>query len=195
MARAKSPFEKFDGFKGFRRIRRINNPFGRKRKVTVPTMDEIRDEAFSSPLTDTEQQFAYILGNVVLARRVAKLKSKYPDGSLPELVVMDWLDSRSVDYDYQVNVFGGRARKGGQVLDFIVSAGIGRVWAWRVQGFYYHSQAPRSDLDAFQKASLKGASLNGRTIQEVVDLEEAHLLSDNLRDSTLQWAMAGLEAS
>ena len=62
-----------------------------------------------------------------------------PVGSKEEGRVILALLQLKLDFSYQVSVLGGRARRGGQVVDFIVRTP--RQWAVDVVGRYWHKNA------------------------------------------------------
>ena len=66
------------------------------------------------------------------ARRVHKLREQGITGSIPELLVYDWLTSHKIDFDMQVNLPQAHTR-----LDFLIHP---RNIAIRVQGEYWHHE-------------------------------------------------------
>lgn len=167
-------------FKGFGTNRR--SPF-KKPPDDVP-------DAFD-PTDDTEDRWARVLGDRATAKRVQALSRQYPAGSLPELVVMDWLDRHYVKYQYQVPLGGGRSLRGGQVLDFLVVQ-PGGMLVIRVMG-YYHEQPAQEGVDAAQRLHLQRTKVQGQRVKAVADVWERRLLDSKLRDETMQNALKGIE--
>jgi len=106
-----------------------------------------------------------------VAKRVAKLHGKYPQGTIPELVTMDYLDQKGYKYTYQAWVNGGRSRRGGVVPDFVVQVG-GIGMAWNVQGEYWHSRPEVIASDAIDRLQLIGHYFEYIFIQKIVNLWE-----------------------
>src|SRR3990167_8818279 len=107
-------FKSFDSFN--RRGRGDFKAFGRGRRSDFRVPDVDRPDAFDVT-SDVEDKIYNEVGDRSLAKRVHELQGRYPAGSLPELVVMDWLTRHRIPFTYQVPVAGGRSIKGGLVLD------------------------------------------------------------------------------
>lgn len=182
-------FRAFDNFT--RRGRGDFRAFGRGRRGSFRVPRIQPPEAFD--VTDSAEDRIY--GSVkdrALARRVRALQDKFPAGSLPELVVMDWLDRRRVVYRYQVPFGGGRSVRGGAVLDFVLPQGGGML-VWRVQGDYWHGKSAQEQYDYRQRVMLQRMKVEGQRIAGVVDLWSRRIEDQRLRDETLQAALRGVE--
>lgn len=177
-------FKRF-GSKGFRtwgrRVghrRTVANAFA----VTPSRVDEAPDEL---------DRIVRILGDPKTADRVYKLKRRYPYGTLPELVVLDWLERMQIAYKYQVSAFGGRRNRGGLVPDFLVP-NQGKAMVWLVQGEYWHSTGRKGWEDHTAKLRLTGRWVDGYQVRQVLELWESDLYGGRA-DQTLRLAMAGIE--
>lgn len=125
-----------------------------------------------------------------LARQCATLKrERLPDATTPELIVYLWLSERGYDFEFQVEVNGGRRDVGGSVVDFVVRAG--KTWAWRVQGDFWHSGQVQKGLDETRKRLLIGAYIGKYQVDDVVDIQESDIYRD--RETILQMAVAGFQ--
>lgn len=76
-----------------------------------------------------------------------------PVGSSYEANVADALDMLNWRYAYQYSVHGGRSRRGGIVLDFLVYTRPAATPIY-VNGRYWHSK--RAEDDRLQQANLSG---------------------------------------
>lgn len=145
-----------------------------------------RDKTEFRLTSEQEDRLARALRSNTMARRVITLLKKYPYGTVPEMLVMDYLDARSIEYTYQVALFGGH-RPGGLVPDFLLVKG-GKYGALLVNGNYWHQQ-PEKDQAA--KLQLMAGAWQGRRITTAVIVWESALIRD--RDGTMDAAMAGIE--
>ena len=103
-------------------------------------------------------------------------------GSTYEENVYRALAQRKVDFEYQVPFFGGRAVRGGQVVDFLVY-GLGRKpIALFVDGPYWHKG--RKTLED----QLKRTQLERAGYQVLVIGAESETF-----EQTLQWLMENLK--
>lgn len=166
---------------------------GRKRKRALPQPVDVPGEM---NLVDPRVNEIYSrLGkrstaDFKLAKRVATLMGQYPDGTIPELVTLDWLEQQKIPYTYQAWIYGGRSRQGGVIPDFVLESG-GRGMAWLVQGDYWHSKAEVSSSDVSDKLKLLGVLFHGVRIEEVVELWENKIYSK--RPQVFEWALMGIE--
>lgn len=88
-------------------------------------------------------------------------------GTLPERIILKWLERRGYLYRVQVAELGGARSLGGMSLDFVVYGLAGLPVVLRVQGTYWHGPLmDRTALDDEQAGRLR---LNGYL---VVDLWE-----------------------
>jgi hypothetical protein len=115
-----------------------------------------------------------------LAQRVATLLRTYPNGTIPELVAMDWLNQQQIEYIYLAQIYGGHARKGGVEVDLLFRyAGVGI--AWLVHGEYWHSRPEVSASDAIDRLRFLGATYHGIRIDKVVALWESDIYFERPR--------------
>lgn len=151
---------------------------------------------FEEP-TDTElTELTRILGDQATAKRVRKLQLEYSNGpssgTVPELVTMDWLNVNKYHYIYQGQLYGGRARGGGLLPDFVVDTGGGNGMVWNVQGDYWHNRnASKQFSDAAENLRYIGQIVGGIRITNVILLNESDILSKR-RDQVFQMALAGI---
>jgi hypothetical protein len=160
------PFAKrAGGFKGFG-----TGEFGKKPKRTQFAAAEVR----APDLEDTE--FEYLLRKLktpALAKRIKKLKSSYPDGTVPELVTLDWLNAQQVQHIYQLE-YGARNQMGSARPDFVLpNRGLGMVW--EINGEYWHTKRKTPQSDAARRARLLNSIIGGVRISKVVALWEGDI--------------------
>lgn len=125
-----------------------------------------------------------------LAQQAATLKTeKLPEATTLELVIFLWLKEKGYQFEYQVQVNGGRRDVGGSVVDFVVRSG--RNWAIRAQGDYYHSSYEQQGLDDMRKKLLIGAYAGQYQIDGVVDVWEGSVYAD--RETVMSQAVAGYQ--
>mgnify|MGYP001613575665 CR=1 FL=1 len=114
-------------------------------------------------------------------------------GTLPEYFVYQWLQRRGLkegtDFEYQVNVEGGRKRLFGAVVDFIVRV-LPQTMVWRVQGYYWHFA--RGDQEAINADHRSRFELQSRGFL-VIDLLDFDLIDPVQRDWVLRQAIQGVE--
>ena len=139
-------------------------------------------------------ELARQLGSLDRAKRVLKLQEQYPNGTIPELIVMDYLNRNGEQYLYQLQAFGGRGEVAGQgfVPDFLVWHDRSRGTVIQVQGFYYHSAPEKRERDAANKMRLMGNWFAGVRVTQVVDVWDLDLLSGNA-DNVIEMALLGHE--
>lgn len=134
-----------------------------------------------------------LLGDPRLAKKLIHLKAKkYPDATLPELVALEWLERRQIPFVFQQWLLGGRAIRGGQVVDMVVDAGP-EVLIWEIQGDYWHQRPGQPQMDEAQKFALMGLTVFGKRVKAVVSLWERRLMNKQLRQPVLEMAMSGIE--
>jgi G:T-mismatch repair DNA endonuclease (very short patch repair protein) len=63
------------------------------------------------------------------------------------------LEALGLEYKYQVSIGGGRSRRGGQVVDFVVYRSTGPIAVF-IQGAYWHNRASTTE-DAIKMAVAK----------------------------------------
>jgi len=166
---------------------------GLGRREKLPPLPNLGGEPSTVTLTDDAlQRLTNQLGDEALAKRVLKLQEKWPQGTVPEMIVMDFLERRRVKYEYQVWLLGGRVLKGGQVVDFVVDLGIG-VMIVEVEGNYWHTRPGKAQLDEGQKMALLGLMVWGKKVRGVVEVWESRIATDNRtrRDQALNAMLQG----
>lgn len=128
-----------------------------------------------------------------VAEQAATLKrTTLPQATTPELVVYLWLKSRGVDFDFQVEVNGGRSKTGGSVVDFVVREG--KALALRIQGNFFHEKYEQVALDEMRKRLIIGSYAGQYQIDGVVDIWESRLqVSPTETDNVLTMALAGYQ--
>ncbi len=120
------------------------------------------------PLKDVERRIG-----ATRARRVWKLMQKGVVGTLPELVTYDWLERRTLEFQFQSGQLGGRRMRGGAVVDFVISGlAADGLYLWRIQGEYWHQGGEVEAKDEVQKARLRRLKIGGVPVVAVVDLWE-----------------------
>lgn len=187
MAKPKSPWgtltkkRGLPGLPGMRRRRHAEDTVGTLEKLT---------ESFD--LVDSElAEIERALGDRQRAQRVLKIKrEQYPNATLPELVCIEWLTRRSIEFLFQEGLLGGRLYKGGVVPDLIVYQGKDAL-VWAVQGNYWHQRAGMEQRDARAYQLLLGLEVYGRRITAVVAVWERRILENT--DSVLGAALLGIE--
>lgn len=157
----------------------------------LPTLGE-QPKRVAAMVDDEVLRLSDQLGDEALAKRVLKLQRKWPKGTVPELICMDFLEKRRAVYGFQVWVIGGRKIKGGQVLDFVVDQGRS-VHIWEVQGVYWHRRQDKMAADAGQRVALMGLRIWGKKVGMVIELWDSRLATDNRskRRQVLEAAMQG----
>lgn len=157
-----------------------------------------RKQEFFEPLlqdskrlySEKEADIARLVGSQRIARKVIALMRQYPNGTLPELLVMDWLNDVGEEYVYQAPLNGGRSVKGGLVADFLVPVGAG--WAcWFIQGDYWHTKVGTIEKNTVDKTVALAQEYAGRKVESALELWEGRLYKQ--RDYICQMAMSGIE--
>lgn len=168
--------------------------FGKKEKLPpLPDLDE-GPQRVASLVDDEEARLTNAVGDRQLAKKILKLKQKYPDATTLELAIMEYLDRKRIKYIFQQWLLGGRILKGGQVVDFIVQKNAN----WLVieaQGNYWHTRGGSEEKDRAQAFALLGLSFQGKKISKVVSIWESRIMQPNKarREQTLQLALMGIE--
>lgn len=139
---------------------------------------------------EKEADIARLVGSSKLAKKVMALMRQYPNGTLPELLVMDWLMEQQQEYIFQAPLGGGKTVKGGLVADFLVPVGAG--WAcWFIQGDYWHTQVGTVEKNIADKNMTLSQEYAGKEIELALELWEGKLYKQ--RDYVCQMALAGIE--
>jgi len=140
--------------------------------------------------SEKEADIARLVGSAKIARKVLALMKQYPNGTLPELLCMDWLNESGEEYVYQAPLAGGRNTKGGLVSDFLVAQGAG--WScWFIQGDYWHTKVGTTEKNTADKAVALSQEYAGKKIELALELWEGKLYKQ--RDYVCQMALAGIE--
>lgn len=192
---AKEGLERLATLAGLKRLdglERFENPLD-KEAPDLPELPSLSEAVEEDDRSDLEQRIAREVGSNRLARKLMELLDRFPQATVPELIALEFLDRRGIDYEYQVPIFGGRQQKGGQILDMVVKFGVGRAYAWRIQGQVIHSLRGRPQLDAIQESALIGAQIGGTTIHDVLDIYDSRLEDEDRRQRVLEAALAGIE--
>jgi hypothetical protein len=188
VAKVKTP--KFEKPKSLKRLKGLGKSQGATPmpKLASPV---VRDEL---PVDTELSRLSTALGDEKLAKKVIKLKLKYPDASTLEVVMIEWFDRKRVKYVFQQSLLGGRAIRGGQVTDFIVDAGMFQI-VIEAQGSYWHNRLGSKQHDEGQKFRLLGITFQGKKISKVVNVWETKIMqpSKALREQTMQLAISGIE--
>lgn len=163
---------------------------GRRRKPALPELPGVTEESDTlSPAEERRREIARLVGDDGLAHRVMKLQREHPQGTVPELVAMDWLQREGIAFYYQTELFGGR-RGGGLVPDFLVQTGANSD-AWMIQGEYWHSRDGKEEADAADYLRLRGTDFGTGRIQNVLQLWDSAIYRN--RPDVFWAAMAGVE--
>lgn len=170
------------GLPGKRRKRKAEDNLGRLEKLTENF--DLIDEELS--------EWSRALGDEGQAKRLLKLKREggYPYATLPELICVDWLLRRSIEFLYQQGILGGRLYQGGVVPDLIVYQGRNAI-VWQVQGNYWHTRPGMEQRDIAASRILLGREVYGHIITAVVALWERKLIAD--ANQVCNAALAGIE--
>lgn len=147
----------------------------------LPTAEQFEDDALRT--------LELRVGDAALAKRVQKLQAKHPVGSVPELIVLDWLVRNGWQHLYQHALFGGRSLRGGLLPDFVVFTG-GSASVWQVQGEYWHSTKLKGDKDQVANLRMLGQVVDGNRIETVVELWEDDIYRK--RPQIFYMALAGI---
>jgi hypothetical protein len=157
-----------------------------------PIPDLSQSVQAEAPNADTEyDKLVEATGSETMAKRILKLKKQYPNGTYPELVVMDWLMQHNVKWAYQFWVLGGKVLSGGQVVDFVVDVGS-RAIVIEVQGNYWHTRGGSIQHDFAERLALLGITIWGKKVG-VVEVWESRIMDKYKRDHAMQMALLGIE--
>lgn len=183
--------KKFPSFKKPKGLKRLPGLGKKKRMEPLPDLDA-GPERIANLVDPEVVRLTTALGSEQLAKKLLKLREKFPDATVPELVVMEFLDRRGVKYEFQKWLIGGRAVRGGQVVDFAVDMGS-TTYIWEVQGNFWHDKPGKIQADEAQKFALLGLSVFGKKVGKVISLWESRLMDKQRRSATLEAAMTGTE--
>jgi hypothetical protein len=181
------------GLKKPKSMKRLSG-LGRKHKQQpLPKLDS-GPERIESLVDEELQKLSLQLGDERLAKRILKLRNKFYnviEGTIPELIIMDYLDRKNAKYEFQKWILGGRALRGGQVVDFAIDAGM-RVVVVEPQGGYWHTRPGNVAKDLAQRIALMGITIWGKKVV-VCEVWERRLLDKHLRPQVLDAMMRGEE--
>lgn len=184
--------------KVFKRLRKV------KAWTTLPGINGKRDgggaleplptglrERFD--LTDDRvDRLANVLGDEKLAKRVYSMQDNdYPYATVPELIMVDFLEKRGERYKFQAQLYGGY-RQGGLIPDFVVSRG-GNSRALLINGIYWHNIPGKRQKDAADKLRLLGQYIDGDLISDATIIWESRIVDDPERERNMQLALEGTE--
>jgi hypothetical protein len=161
--------------------------------MPLPKLDNpvVREE---QPVDSELSRLTATLGDAKLAKKVLRLKTRYPDASTLEVVMIEWFDRKHVKYVFQQWLLGGRAIKGGQVTDFIVDAGMFQI-VIEAQGSYWHNRLGSKQHDEVQKFRLIGLTFQGKKIKSVINVWESKIMQPikAIREQTMRLAISGID--
>jgi hypothetical protein len=189
MAKVKTPvYKKPDSFKGLPGLGK------KKRQQPLPKLEDTVQLVANLVDDELANLTRALGGDERLAKRILKLQKKFGgsiQGTVIELIIMDYLDRHNYKYEFQKWLLGGRAIRGGQVVDFAVDMG-NRVIVLEPQGGYWHTRPGKVQIDAAQRLALMGTTIWGKKVV-VVEIWERRLMDKHLRNPALEAAMAGIE--
>ena len=171
--------------------------WGKKKKTGIEKVKMPEGELFEDLVDPTVNEIMRRCGNkpgdMKMAKRVAALyqngSSETGDGTIPELIAYDWLQSRQIQFTYQAWIYGGRSRQGGVIPDFVLEYN-GKGMAWLIQGDYWHSKSEVSASDVVDTMKLIGSWFHGIYIEAVVELWEHRIYHD--RPQVFEMALLGI---
>lgn len=180
--------------KGLKKPKGLKGLKGLGKAVKLPPIPDLQPDPqrVAGLVNDEVARLTGILGDERLARRVYKMKQKeYPQGTLPELVAIDWLQRRQIPFQFQLSVLGGRITRGGQVLDLVVDRGT-HVIVIEINGNFFHTKPGKQRLDEGQKMALLSIKILGKRVQAIVEVWENKIQSAHSRNAVMNSALAGI---
>jgi hypothetical protein len=138
----------------------------------------------------TGKQEDYQLAKRIRKLQLAKVGNGITSGTIPELVLHDWLSQNGYQFEFQPWLSGGRGMAGGVVPDFVINVG-GQGVVWLPHGEYWHSKPDTMQSDAVDIALMLGQDVNGLIITKVVQMWEQRIYRD--RPQIFQFGIAGIE--
>ncbi len=188
MAKAKqATLEKVGGDSKFTRFHLAPAFTGTKKTpkfepLPVPTMDG------SDPVL--QALIRKLGGDEKLAKRILSLTKQFPVATIPELLVMTWLQKEGLKFEFQVPLFGGRNFSNGLVVDFLLYRDGTNGDVISVNGNYWHSISRKGFHDQTASLRMIGQQVRGATIARVIEVWESDLLSQY--ELTMMYATAGI---
>lgn len=177
-SKGKNPFRKFEAAPAFKKSRR----FPKFERVMLPDMDS-QDPVLTGLINK-------LGGNRELAKRILRLQTEFPIATIPELLVMTWLQKEGYSFEFQVEMMGGRNMAGGLVVDFLIPGDGTNATIFQVQGNFWHSISKKGFYDQTSNYRMLGQSARGYTIAKVIEIWESDLLSRY--DMVMMYAIAGI---
>jgi hypothetical protein len=185
------------------KVAKLEKPAAMKALPSWTKKQELKELPDISPASEWEEStiddrvalWTDALGDEQLAKTLDEMKtSEYPDATLPELVALEWLARHQIKFIFQQWLLGGRALKGGQVVDLLVLTGGGAIII-EVQGQFWHTKPGMIQHDAAQRLALLGITFQGRRISYVVAAWESKLVNkiQSIRDQVMNMALLGIE--
>jgi hypothetical protein len=163
----------------------------RKRKEEALPMLPAGDDFITDTTDDFQDRLAAELKDDHLARKVISLmNNKHPYGTVPELIMLDFLEQKGERYKYQAQLYGGW-RSGGLIPDFVVSRG-GQARALLINGNYWHNVPGKREKDAADKLRILNSYFDGERISAVTIVWESRLMGSG-RNAVMQDAIVGIE--
>lgn len=182
--------------KGLKKPKALKSLPGLGKKVKQQPLPDLDSgpQRMESLVDEELARLADALGDEKLAKKLLKLKKKFPDATMLELAIMEFLDRKQKKYVWQQWLLGGRKLKGGQVTDFIVDMGT-YAMVIEAQGGYWHNRPGSRQRDQAQRFALLGLSIWGKKITKVIEVWEQRIMQPNKarREQTLNLALSGVE--
>ena len=169
------------------RFKKFKNAFG-KRKTGFKQLPDLPVEDMPTFEETEERELERRLRDEKAAKRIVKLREKFPYATLPELITYDWLHYHKYWFIFQAEI-GQRTHKGSLIPDFVIARG-GQGLAWQIQGEYWHKDEMVRARDKAVALALKGQSIAGLRISDVVELWEDDIY--NKRPQVFEQAMLGV---
>ena len=175
--------------KGFSRHRAKFKAWGK----LDPTDKKPKKAKYEQPPASEEDELQYIIrllqGDERLGRKLMSMKKQFTDASYTELVAMEYLDRKQIQYIFQPYMFGGRSHGKG-IPDFALIQGP--YWnIWEIEGDYWHSAKFETKEDQrFQRNRLMNHSFNGMVVKAWVQCWESDIYRS--RDDLFDKAVMGI---
>lgn len=171
-------FKRFSNAPAFKRSRR----FPKLIPVQVPDWD-----VSETTVNDLARRLG---GDRKLAAQIVSLQQKFPRGTVPELIVYLWLQKKGYQFEYQVELYGGRRFEGGLIPDFVLYRNRTNADVWQVNGQFWHSIAKKGFADETNNIRMLGQIVNGATVDRVISLWEDDIYTK--RPQVFYLALAGI---
>lgn len=110
---------------------------------------------------------------------VKPIQGKMPD-SVEEYRFSISLEKLDLRYDFQVPVFGGRSRRGGTIIDFVVDTAPLKTPVF-IDGGYFHNQATAAKQDEIIRARIRQAFRG--TLRDPVSIADTLLKDQSASDA------------